>query len=137
MSTQTISSSISSGLCPCGGPALATCCGPYIAGGALPPTAEALMRSRYTAYTQRNEDYLRATWHPRTRPAELSVEDAPGQRTQWLGLDVKQHSVTGADTAEVVFIARYRVGGGSAVKMREHSRFERIDGRWYYLDAAG
>ena len=50
--------------CPCGGPSLATCCGPYLAGEAIAPTAEALMRSRYTAYTQRNEPYLRATWHP-------------------------------------------------------------------------
>jgi SEC-C motif-containing protein len=40
-----------------------------------------------------------------------------------------------ADSAEVRFTARYRVGGGSAVKMTEHSRFLRIDGRWYYLDA--
>jgi SEC-C motif-containing protein len=35
----------------------------------------------------------------------------------------------------VRFTARYRIGGGSAVRMTEHSRFRCIDGRWYYLDA--
>jgi SEC-C motif-containing protein len=80
-------------------------------------------------------DYLLASWHPQTRPQQLSLDDDPGQRTQWLGLSVKQHVVTGADTAEVHFVARYKVGGGSAVKMAEHSRFQRIDGRWYYRDA--
>lgn len=49
-------------------------------------------------------------------------------------LTVKEHRVTGPDTAEVMFVARYRVGGGSAVRMQERSRFARRDGRWYYLD---
>lgn len=48
---------------------------------------------------------------------------------------MQDHQVTGTDSAEVRFTARYRVGGGSAVKMTEHSRFLRIEGRWYYLDA--
>ena len=65
-------------LCPCGGPNLSTCCGPYIAGAAIPDTAEALMRSRYTAYTQRNEAYLRATWHPSTLPATPVLQDNEG-----------------------------------------------------------
>ncbi len=93
------------------------------------------MRSRYSAYVTGNVDYLLATWHADTRPQALSLDDAPDQRTQWLGLDVKRHRVTGADTAEVEFVARYRVGGGSAVRLAEHSRFVREDGRWYYLDA--
>ncbi len=93
------------------------------------------MRSRYCAYVTGNSDYLLATWHADTRPQVLSLEDAPGQRTQWLGLDVKRHRVTGTDTAEVEFVARYRIGGGSAVRLAEHSRFVRRDGRWYYLDA--
>lgn len=93
------------------------------------------MRSRYSAYAAGNADYLLASWHPGTRPQELSLADAPGQRTQWLGLDVKRHRVIDADTAEVAFVARYRIGGGRAVRMAEHSRFVREDGRWYYLDA--
>ncbi|MDR7068631.1 SEC-C motif-containing protein [Pseudoxanthomonas japonensis] len=120
--------------CPCGtGRDYAACCGRYHAGEPA-PDADALMRSRYSAFVVGDADYLRTTWHPDTRPDELGL-DAPGApRTTWLGLSVKDHRVTGPDTAEVEFIARYRIGGGSAVRMQERSRFARIDGRWYYLD---
>lgn len=134
-SDNTLMSRNSADSCPCG---LATdyadCCGRFHAGEPA-PDAERLMRSRYSAYVRGLADYLRATWHPATRPAELSLDEAPGQRTHWLGLTVHEHQVNGPDHAEVRFTARYRVGGGSAVKMNERSRFERIDGRWYYLDA--
>jgi len=121
--------------CPCGsGHRYGPCCGRWHAGQPA-PGAEALMRSRYSAYVIGDAGYLLATWHPRTRPPELSLADAPGQRTQWLGLQVRRHRATGADTAEVEFVARYRIGGGSAVRLAEHSRFVREDGRWYYLDA--
>src|SRR5476649_2858132 len=73
--------------CPCGGATLATCCGPYIVGAAIAPTAEALMRSRYSAYTLRHESYLRATWHSSTRPADAIVSSE--EKLQWLGLEVK------------------------------------------------
>ncbi|MEL4893661.1 YchJ family metal-binding protein [Xanthomonas protegens] len=117
--------------CPCGRPRdYAQCCGPYHAGAAA-PDAESLMRSRYSAYVRRDADYLRASWHPSTRPADLALDT----HTTWLGLTVQRVVDTGADTAEVAFLARYRIGGGSAVRMTEHSRFVREDGRWYYLDA--
>ncbi|MEL1263415.1 YchJ family protein [Pseudoxanthomonas putridarboris] len=120
--------------CPCGtGRAYAACCGRYHAGEAA-PDAEALMRSRYSAFVLRDAAYLRASWHPDTRPAELGVEDGPDAHTVWLDLSVKRHRVTGPDAAEVEFVARYRVGGGSAVRLHERSRFVRIEGRWYYLD---
>ena len=132
--------------CPCGGPAFATCCGPYISGAAIPPTAEALMRSRYTAYTQRNEAYLRATWHPSTLPAEPILAD--DEKLQWLGLEVKSalrlrqrkaNLLESPDADTVEFVARYRVNGrGHRLHevsrfMREHSGF---DARWYYLDGS-
>lgn len=53
----------------------------------------------------------------------------------WLGLEVKSHRASG-DRAEVEFVARYRVGGGSAVRMAERSRFVREGGRWFYVDEA-
>ena len=60
--------------CPCGLPHDYTkCCGPHIAGVTPAPTSEALMRSRYTAYTLALEPYLLATWHPDTRPAALNL----------------------------------------------------------------
>ena len=89
------------------------------------------MRSRYSAYVLGLREYLLVTWHDSTRPQVLEMEPA----TRWLGLDVKQHVVTGVDTAEVEFVARYRIGGGSAVRLQEHSRFVWEQGRWFYLDA--
>jgi len=125
--------------CPCGsGAAYAACCGRYHAGEAA-PDAEALMRSRYSAFVRGDEAYLRATWDPATCPPDLGL-DAPGDaRTQWLGLTVKRHRDTGGNaaresTAEVEFVARYRVGGGPAVRLHELSRFVRRGGRWLYVD---
>lgn len=120
--------------CPCDlGKAYPDCCGRYHAGTPAPDAAS-LMRSRYSAYVLQRADYLLDSWATDTRPTELSVQDEPGQRTQWLGLTVHAHTHEG-DTAQVRFTARYRIGGGSAVKMTEHSRFLRRDGRWFYLDA--
>ena len=117
--------------CPCGsGHVYPQCCGRWHAGAAA-PDAEALMRSRYSAYVLGLHDYLLASWHESTRPQGLEMEPA----TRWLGLEVKQHVVTGVDAAEVEFVARYRIGGGSAVRLHEHSRFVREQGRWFYLDA--
>ena len=87
------------------------------------------MRSRYSAYVLGLREYLLATWHDSTRPQVLEMEPA----TRWLGLQVKEHRVAG-DRAEVAFVARYRIGGGSAVRMAERSRFVREGGQWYYVD---
>lgn len=121
--------------CPCGtGRGYDACCGPLHAGSAA-HDAEALMRSRYSAYVREDAGYLLRSWHPSTRPAELSFDAHAASRPVWLRLDVLRHLSTGEDAAEVEFIARYRIGGGSVVRMREHSRFVREAGHWYYLDA--
>ena len=111
--------------------AFADCCGRYLDhwDDAPAPDAESLMRSRYTAFVHERADYLRATWHASTRPDTLDFE--PGAR--WLGLEVRDHRSTGPDSAEVEFVARYRVGG-RAVRLHERSRFVREAGRWYYVD---
>ncbi len=90
------------------------------------------MRSRYSAYVLGDVDYLLATWHPSTRPADPAL-DRPGVR-RWLGLDVRTHQRVGEAAATVEFIARSRVGGQPADRLHEISRFVREDGRWYYLD---
>lgn len=118
--------------CPCGLPhSYEDCCGRYIGGGIPAPSAEALMRSRYTAYTLAQEPYLLATWHPDTRPAALGLDTEP--RPKWLGLEVRRHRQTDDNHAEVEFIARYKIGG-RAFRMHEISRFAREEGRWCYLD---
>jgi SEC-C motif-containing protein len=134
--------------CPCGGADFATCCGPYLAGDAIAPSAELLMRSRYTAYTLRNEAYLRATWHPGTLPAGPIVD--PDEKLQWLGLEVKsalrlrQRKANLPETPDrdtVEFVARYKIAG-RAHRLHEVSRFVReSDGegaipRWFYLDGS-
>lgn len=119
--------------CPCGsGKTTIACCGRWHAGDPA-PTAEALMRSRYSAYVLGLDDYLLATWHASTRPASLDLA-AQSPQPVWLGLTVKRHENPTADTAVVEFVARMRIGGGSAQRMHEVSRFVREDGRWYYLD---
>ncbi len=116
--------------CPCGGLAFDDCCGRYLERGDIAPTAEALMRSRYTAYVRHNAPYLLDTWAARTRPATLDFDDA----SQWLGLQVKAHRQRDDTHAEVEFVARYKVGG-RAHRLHERSRFERADdGRWRYID---
>lgn len=89
------------------------------------------MRSRYCAYVQENENYLLATWHPRTCPAGLSLDQEP--RPRWLGLNIKARLDHDADHASVEFVARYKIAG-RAYRMHETRRFERIQGRWVYVD---
>lgn len=121
--------------CPCGcagsDKKFPDCCGRHIDGGEAAPTAETLMRSRYTAYTLLREDYLLATWHPSMRPAALGL--AEEAKTKWLGLEVKRHEQQDADHAIVEFVARYKVNG-RAHRLHEVSRFVREHARWFYVD---
>ena len=118
--------------CPCGsGRTHAECCGPYLARTAQAPTAEALMRSRYTAYALGEFDYLRSTWHSTTQPAEIASDTAP----KWVGLEVLSTECGGPQDAEgqVEFIARYKLQG-RAFRLHERSRFVREGGNWRYVD---
>ena len=127
-----------SAACPCGrttskGKAVAygDCCGRFVEhfDTTPAPDAEHLMRSRYSAFVLENAAYLQATWHTSQRPADLDFEAG----AKWLGLQVKDFQITGADTTEVEFVARFRVAG-RAVRLHERSRFVREDGRWFYVD---
>jgi SEC-C motif domain protein len=99
-------------------------------GALTAPTAEALMRSRYSAFVLDLRPYLLATWHPRTRPAHL---DAPEPGLRWLGLQVQSAEQTDADHASVAFVARSKLAG-RAHRLVETSRFERLNGAWLYVD---
>lgn len=89
------------------------------------------MRSRYSAYVLALEEYLLATWHIGTRPASLDFSDAA--KTKWLGLEIKHHVVIDPTHAQVEFVARYKTGGHSAVRLHEISEFVLEDGRWFYV----
>jgi SEC-C motif-containing protein len=88
------------------------------------------MRARYSAYVLKLEDYLLATWHASTRPANLDLSSDAGK---WLGLEVKCFEVQSADAATVEFVARYKLAG-RAQRLHELSRFVREEGRWFYVD---
>ncbi|WP_312567019.1 YchJ family metal-binding protein [Comamonas sp.] len=127
-----------SAACPCGrthpqdqAVAYADCCARFVEhfDTTPAPDAEHLMRSRYSAFVLENAPYLLATWHSSQRPASLDFE--PGAK--WLGLQVKDFQATGEHTAEVEFVARFRVAG-RAVRLHERSRFVREEGRWCYVD---
>ncbi len=130
------------GTCPCGGmPAgagLDDCCGPVVAGERLADTAEALMRSRYTAYALGDGDHLFRTWHPRTRTADAD----PDPRVRWTRLEVLDVVAGGVDDPEGV--VEFRAAWVSADdgptrrgELHERSRFARRAGRWVYVDGDG
>ena len=107
------------------------CCGPLHAGNAFAQSAEQLMRSRYSGFVVKNEAYLLATWHPDTRPSRVRLDD----KQQWLGLRIKETEAGQAQDTEgkVEFVARFKVNGRGH-RLHEVSRFEKIDGLWFYLD---
>lgn len=88
------------------------------------------MRSRYSAYCKGQSDYLLASWHPDTRPSRVRLD--PEQN--WIGLSIKSTEAgeLGDDTGIVEFVARFKIAG-KGHRLHETSRFEHIDGRWYYL----
>lgn len=123
--------------CPCGLDALYTeCCGPLIKGERHAKTAEALMRSRYSAYTQVEMDYILSTTHPDQRE---DYDEANSRKwaaeSEWYGLEIVSTEAGGEEDNDgvVEFIAKY------AQKRMRHSHHERatfskIEGQWYFED---
>jgi SEC-C motif-containing protein len=119
--------------CPCGtGLPYDGCCARHL-GGTPAPTAETLMRSRYTAYATGHREHLVRTWHSSTRPRRLELDPA----LTWTGLVVLATSGGGLfdPEGEVEFVASY-LAGGARQRLRERSRFVREDGLWRYLDGS-
>ncbi|MCI4662327.1 MAG: hypothetical protein MRY63_10985 [Neomegalonema sp.] len=114
---------------PSGVPCYAECCAPLHQGDRDAPTAEALMRSRYSAFVMLDEAYLLRTHHPQTRPEMLGAVLVP----HWLGLKILDHTEE-QDSAEVEFVARY-LSEGKQGRLHERSRFRQENGQWFYLDA--
>jgi len=123
--------------CPCqSGKTYDACCGPVISGNQAAPTAEALMRSRYSAFVKGEIDYLRNSLHPDHRsdfdPASIREW---ASNAEWLGLRIINTSGGGKDDAEgtVEFIALFREKG-IAYQHHELGQFNRLNGVWYYTD---
>ena len=89
------------------------------------------MRSRFSAYALGDLDYVFRTWHPKTRPPDVS--SAPG--ITFAGLEISDIVAGGPDDdlGVVEFTARLR-GPDGLSEMHERSRFSRRAGRWMYVD---
>ena len=103
------------------------CCQPILT-GAPAESAEALMRSRFTAYALGDSDYLLKSWHPTTRPPNIDLN--PDQK--WLGLKIKD-TTTGDQESYVEFVARFKIDGRGH-RLHERSRFLKEDQDWFYVD---
>ncbi len=122
------------GPCPCAsGQPYGACCGRYHRGEASPPTAEALLRARFSAFALGDAPFLRRTWHRSTRPTTLELDR--GQH--WTRLEILGRT-GGAlfDTEGTVdFRAHYRVNSLDGVQS-ENSAFVRDGGEWRYRGRA-
>ncbi len=118
---------MSDALCHCGsGVAAEQCCLPLLRGERQAGTAEQLMRSRYTAFAVGDADYLWRTWHPRTRPEQVTIDPA----VQWAGL-----IIVAASDDVVEFRATYRDRESQRTgTLHERSRFAVRARRWFYID---
>jgi SEC-C motif domain protein len=121
--------------CPCGsGRAFDECCGPVIAGTAPAATAEALMRSRYSAYVTKSFAHLRDSLSAKER-SDFSLEQTQqwAEQSEWLGLSILKKEKGGPDDAEgtVEFSARFRTAGQEHEHV-EIAQFAREEGRWVY-----
>jgi len=123
--------------CPCGSAkSYLLCCGRFHNGSDIPKSAEALMRSRYSAFAVNNLDYIINTMAGKaSRSFVREASENARSQTQWLGLDVVNsvEDLHDPDRAFVEFRALFSVHGKVSV-MRELSEFARVDGRWFYVD---
>lgn len=123
--------------CPCGSEnLLAQCCGVYLQGQLPAPTAEKLMRSRYTAYCLKNIDYLVNTHHPTKRAMNSRRQiTATANNVTWLGLTIVTIEAGQPEdkTGIVEFAAAYQEGNQVA-QLHERSQFVKEKGKWFYLE---
>lgn len=123
--------------CPCGSnKTYAKCCEIYISGKQLAPTPEALMRSRYTAYTQANMDYIQTTMKG-VAAEDFNPEASKqwAQHVKWLNLEIlNAPAVTDKDNVGFIeFIAHY-IFNNKKENIHEISEFHRENNHWYYVD---
>ena len=123
-------------LCPCGSNKnYKDCCGKFIDDAQFPATAEQLMRSRYTAYSKANIDYIQATMCGKASEGYNAKEARKwAKQSNWLGLEVIKHEQLSDKVAFVEFKARYYFDK-QARETHELSEFHLIGGRWFYVNA--
>ncbi len=122
--------------CPCGsGKPYAECCKPFLSGEKA-PTAEKMMRSRYTAFVKGRIDYIKNTVHPEklSEFEEKSIRDW-SENSEWQGLEILNVEAGGESdpTGKVEFKARYKTDG-LARDHHEIAEFKKVDDTWFFVD---
>ncbi len=122
-------------LCPCGSAVTyQTCCGQWIEGQLSPSTPEQLMRSRYTAYTIANIDYIKRTMCGPAAEGFNEVSAAQwARRVKWVGLNVLSAPPAQDTDLQVEYIARY-IEQDALACIHEISEFHLENGRWFYTN---
>jgi SEC-C motif-containing protein len=120
-------------LCPCGLENLYDdCCGPLHSGASTATTAEALMRSRFSAFAVGDTAYLLRTWHPTTRPRSLSLD----RKQKWTRLEILGKTGGGPfHTEGTVEFRAHHTRRGEEGAQHENSHFVRDQGQWSYVAA--
>lgn len=111
------------------------CCYPFLSGRSKPETPEQLMRSRYSAYCTKNEEYLLSTHHPSKQNANNQDQlKRTLQEIEWLGLKVLKTEMdpTNPQIGFVEFAAFFE--NSEAGQLHEKSKFVNENGNWYYFD---
>ena len=110
------------------------CCEPYLTNTQDAPSPEALMRSRYTAYTMSNMDYIQKTMCGKAANG-FNLDDARRRAAQvvWVGLQVLNAFIETPKKGYVEFVAAF-VAGSQLRQMHEVSEFAQIGGQWFYVD---
>jgi SEC-C motif-containing protein len=102
-----------------------------LSGDHLACTAEALMRSRYTAYVVRDIAYLLKSWHPLTRPDKIDPAAIP----EWSDLNIiRTEKGTETDSEGIVEFQAAAFFRKNMLRLHEVSRFVKEDGQWLYVD---
>ena len=119
--------------CLCGsGIAYDQCCGLFHSGEKLPTTAEALMRSRFTAYAKDYTEYIQATWDAATRPDKQKLSD---ENLAWQKLEIIDTKKGGiADNKGIVEFKAFYLNNNEDYMLHEVSRFVKTNDRWFYVD---
>ncbi len=109
------------------------CCGLYISGKAVAPTPEALMRSRYSAYTRGNMNYIARTMKGAAlEEFDLDSAAAWAQSVRWLKLEVLRSQQS--DTQGFVEFIAHFVLRGTKDTLHEVSEFKLFGQEWFYVD---
>lgn len=125
------------GQCACGSNEIyKNCCEPFITGAKKAPTAEKLMRSRYTAFAVGAMDYVEKTHHASTR-SELDMEGVStwALNSEWIGLEILETEAGKEnDTKGKVEFRCQFVYNGSQQVHHELSTFEKVKDEWFFVD---